>query len=225
MPANSSGKLLRAVPLFSALNDRDSEELMRLSQTRRVGAGQAVFAAGDSADRFYVILAGRVKIYQLSARGDEQILHLYGPGNTFGEAAMWAQDTYPADAAALEDSDLLVITRVQLREITARRPEFALAMLAGMSHKLREFSRLIEQLSLKEVPARLASVLLALSREAHSPVIHLTQSKRELAAQIGTIAETLSRAFAKLKKAGLIAVDGRKITLLDPESLTELSES
>lgn len=218
-------EILRGTTLFSALSDATLDQFIRSGRRQRAAPGETIFNAGDEADRFYVILAGRVKVYQLSARGDEQILHLYGSGGTFGEAAMWTQGRFPADAAVLEDADLLVITRRQLREMIARQPEIALAMLAGMSQKLQEFSRLIEQLSLKEVPARLASVLLALSREAHAPVIHLTQSKRELAAQIGTIAETLSRALAKLKQAGLIAVEGRKITLLDPERLEELSES
>lgn len=184
-----------------------------------------IFSPEETADRFYVILSGRVKIYQLSPKGDEQILHLYGPGNTFGEAAMWAGTHYPAHAQTLAASTLLAVTRTALHELAARRPDMALAMIAGMSRKLQEFNRLIEQLSLKEVPARLAGVLLKLHRESGTGTIRLRQTKRELASQIGTTAETLSRTLAKLKNGGLIEVRGPEITILDSKGLGDLAES
>jgi CRP/FNR family transcriptional regulator len=190
-----------------------------------VKAGAQIFTRDEVADRFYVILAGKVKLYKLSPKGDEQILHLYGPSGTFGEAAMWAGINYPAYAEALTDTTLLVVRSEILKRSIAGKPELAFGMLAGMSFKLREFNQLIEQLSLKEVPARLAGILLDLSREAGRTTIHLHQSKRELAAQIGTVAETLSRSLRKLKEAGLIEVHGSRITILDPEGLKGLTES
>jgi len=102
--------------------------------------------------------------------------------------------------------------------------ELVLAMLAGMSAKLREFNQLIEQLSLKDVPARLAGVLLELPAKAGADTVVLKQTKRQLAAQIGTIPETLSRAFKKLSALGLIEVTGREIAILDPEGLADLAE-
>lgn len=216
---------MRRIPLFSTLDDADLQDFLAACRRVRVRAGIQIFSPDDQADSLFVILSGRVKVYKLSPKGDEQILHLYGPGSTFGEAAMWDAIDYPAHAAAVADTTLLVVTRETLRETLARKPELALEMIAGMSTKLQEFNRLIEQLSLREVPARLAGILLELSREAGSDTIRLRQSKRELAAQIGTIAETLSRAFARLKKAGLIEVKGAKITVLDPGGLEEIAES
>jgi CRP-like cAMP-binding protein len=216
---------LRRVPLFSSVAEKDLRGFLAGCRPVAVAPGVELFSPADRADRFYLILGGRVKIFQLSARGDEQILHLYGPGETFGEAAMWADGRYPAYAEPVEGSTLLVVGREALKAAVARNPELAVAMMAGMARKLHEFNRLIERLSLKEVPARLAGVLLQLAAEAGSDTFLLRQTKRELAAQIGTIAETLSRALAKLKGAGLIEVDGRRITLRDARRLRELAES
>ena len=105
------------------------------------------------------------------------------------------------------------------------RADLAMDMMAGMSAKLREFNQLIEQLALKEVPARLANILLDLPARPGTDTVVLKQTKRELAAQIGTVAETLSRALKKLRDMGLIEVDGSQITILDAEGLAELAES
>ena len=216
---------VRQVPLFSALSETELQELLRVCRTKNLPAGSQVLSPSQQAKSFYVILAGKVKLYKLSAKGDEQILHMYGPGDTFGEAAMWAGIRYPAFAEALDDSALLVVNRSVLKDLIDRNTDLALAMLGGMSAKLREFNQLIEQLSLKEVPARLAGILLDLPARAGTNTVVLKQTKRELAAQISTIPETLSRAFKKLNAMGLIEVNGSEITILDPDGLAELADS
>ena len=215
---------LRALPLFSALPEAEFSDLMSRCVRQRRAPGEEIFSSGDAADRFFVILSGTVKVFQLSAKGDEQILHLYGAGQTFGEAAMWSQVAYPAHAIALDETWLLVVSRADLQSFIDHRPELAMAMLAGLSTKLREFNRLIEQLALKEVPGRLAQVLLDMTEESGSGEIRLSQTKRELAAQIGTVSETLSRALKKLTQQGMIAVDGSRITILDRDGLEDVAE-
>ena len=216
---------MRLVPLFSALDGAALGELLTACLTRRLEARSQVLCPLQRAERFYVILAGKVKVYKLSAKGDEQILHLYGPGQTFGEAAMWAGGYYPAHAETLAETTLLLVSRNALKGLIDRNPDLAMGMLAGMSAKLREFNQLIEQLSLKEVPARLANVLLELPAKPGTNTVVLKQTKRELAAQIGTIAETLSRALRKLKTSGLIEVNGSEITILDPSALADLADN
>ena len=216
---------IRHVPLFSALNESELTQLQRACPHRAIPAGTRVCSPSQQAESFYVILTGRVKLYKLSANGDEQILHMYGPGDTFGEAAMWAGIRYPAYAEALVDSVLLVVRRSVLKDLIDRNADLGLAMLGGMSAKLREFNRLIEQLSLKEVPARLADILLDLPARAGANTVVLRHTKRELAAQIGTIPETLSRTFKKLTAMGLIEVNGSEITILDPDGLAELADN
>jgi CRP-like cAMP-binding protein len=215
---------MRQVPLLSHLDDDEVRALLDACLTEHLPAGSQVFSPNQPADSFYVILAGRAKVYKISPKGDEQILHLYGPGNTFGEAAMWARIRYPAHAEVLETSTLLVVKRSVLKQLITANPEIAMAMMAGMSAKLREFNQLIEQLSLKEVPARLANALLEMPAKPGTDIIVLKQTKRELAGQIGTIPETLSRAFKKLSDAGLLEVNGPEITILDPEGLGDLAD-
>jgi CRP/FNR family transcriptional regulator len=216
--------VIRKAPVFSQLDDRTLLAFVEQCQTIRVKAGAQVLRPSQPADRFFAVLSGQVKIYKLSPRGDEQILHLYGPGETFGEAAMWAKIDFPAHADAVEDARLLVVPRETLRRALADNAELAMGMLAGLSAKLREFNLLIERLSLMEVPARLAGTLLQLAQKAGSPSFRLEQSKRELAAQIGTVPETLSRTLAKMKKQGVIQVKGSQIRVLDMDALREMAE-
>lgn len=226
MPATPSAVILsamKAVPMFSQLPQSALAKLAAQCRTMHLKPAAMIFGPTQPAEQFFIVMRGQAKIYKLSARGDEQILHLYGRGETFGEAAMLAGIDYPAYAQALEQTDLLAVSRSVLRRAIHDSPELAMGMLAGLSAKLREFNRLIEELSLKEVPARLAGVILKQAAAAASPRIRLTQTKRQLAAQIGTIAETLSRALGKMKSDGLIGVRGSEIEILDRGALEELA--
>ncbi len=138
---------------------------------------------------------------------------------------MWAGGYFPAHAETLAETTLLVVSRSVLKDLLAHNTEMAMGMLAGMSGKLREFNQLIEQLSLKDVPARLANALLAMPAAAGTNTVVLKQTKRELAGQIGTVPETLSRALKKLKSSGLIDVDGAEITLVDPDGLARIADA
>ncbi len=199
--------------------------LAELCQLDEPGPGERIVSPTEAADRCWLILAGRVKIYQLSAEGAEQILHMYGPGETFGEAAMFAGGRYPAFAEPLEPARLMVLRKGDLLGAFSREPELAMGILAGLSAKLREFNALIEDLALREVPARLARRLLAEADAAGSDRFTLAQSKRELAAQIGTVAETLSRALRTLRDEGLVEVDGAQIRLVDRDGLSDRAVS
>jgi len=216
---------LKSIPLFSALGDAAVQGLLQRCPVLERRAGTIVFAPTQRAERFYVVLTGRVKLYKLSPKGDEQILHLYGAGNAFAEAAVLGGGDYPAFAEVVEDAALLAVGRSVLGEAIAANPELAMGMLAGLSAKLREFNRLIEELSLKDVPARLAAALLRRAEEAGSRGFRLGQTKRQLAAQIGTVAETLSRALKKLKQKGLIDVRGSHVTILDRDGLRHVAEN
>lgn len=215
--------LLREVPLFAALSDTEIDHLIDHCPARTFPAGGRIVSPSMAADRFYIILAGSVCLYKLSSKGDRQILHLYGPGDTFGEAAMWAGINYPAFADAVDDAAVMSVGRGLLKKMVAENENLAMKMMAGMASKLREFNRLIEQLSLKEVPSRLAEILLEMPAGSDGGTILLDQSKKQLAERIGTIPETLSRALAKLREAGLIAIDGRKITVLDADGLENMA--
>ncbi len=214
-------KVLSQVPLFSALGEPELSEFMRDCPVRRFPAGEAVFQPGKPAERFYVVLEGSVKIFHLSEQGQEQTLHLYGPGRTFGEAAMFAGGEYPAWARAVEDARLLEVPRAVLERVMHQRPGLAMGMMAGLSAKLREFARLIERLSLRDVPGRVAGALLEEADGRRE--FRLARTKRQLASLLGTTPETLSRSLGKLSDAGYIHVKGRTIRILDAQALRRLA--
>ena len=216
-------RAMKASPLFCALRPGPLELVALRGQVRGYEAGESVFLAGEPADRFFLVVRGRVKVFKLSVRGGEQILHAYGPGTTFGEAAMWAGGRFPAYCEALEPAALFVLSRSALRDAFAGNPDLAIGMMAGLSQKLREFVQLVEDLSLKEVPARLAGALLCEAKKAGSEKFRMRQTKAELASHLGTIPETLSRGLRKLKDAGLIAVRGPEFSILKPAGLRRLA--
>jgi CRP/FNR family transcriptional regulator len=210
--------------MFSSLDDEPAERLASAARVMRLPAGARICGPASKAERFFIILAGRVKVYILSPRGDQQILHMFGPGDSFAEAAVWAGENYPAFAESLTKGAVLAVSKSVLAAAFRKEPALAMGMLAGMSEKLHEFSRLIEALSLKNVPARLATVLLAEARRAGGGSFTLKQSKRQLAAQIGTTPETLSRNLARLKRAGVIAMRGATITVVGHDDLAALAD-
>jgi len=209
--------------MFSKLGRTAASRLVRQCPTVRCAAGEVLFQAGEPADRFYVVIGGRMKVYKLSLKGGEQVLHIYGPGMTIAEAAVLSGGRFPAYAEALADASLLCITRERLRTAVSSDPELVFGMLAGMAAKLREFAGMIEELSLMEVPARLAAALLRESAQAGSTSFKLGRSKRELAAQIGTVPETLSRALLKMRSSGVLRVDGSHISILKKDALEKLA--
>jgi CRP/FNR family transcriptional regulator len=216
---------VRSAAMFSALSDASARTLLGECPLLHLHEGAIVCRPTQTADRFYVILRGRVKVSKLSARGGEQVLHLFSAGESFGEAAMWENAAFPAQATTLCESDLLVVTRVTLKRLIAEHPQIAMGMLAGMSRKLREFARIIEDLSLRGVPERLATLLLEESRSSGGDAFELRHAKRELAARIGAAPETFSRALKKMKELGLVEVRGARVRILDAKGLDAVAVS
>ncbi|MEW6668499.1 MAG: Crp/Fnr family transcriptional regulator [Thermodesulfobacteriota bacterium] len=217
---------IAAIPLFEGLPGEQLEDLAGIVEEPTFRKGQAIFSEGDEGTGFYVVASGRVKVYKLSSEGKEQILHILGPGEPFGEVPVFAGQHFPANAQAMEDSRLFFFRRGSFVRLIKKNPGLALNMLAVLSRRLRTFAALIEDLSLKEVPGRLAAYLLFLSKsERGSKDLELTITKAQLASLLGTIPETLSRILGKMSVQGLIETDGRKIRLLDPEALEGLAES
>ena len=218
--------IISGIPLFSNLSGDQLQAIQQIAVNKQVGKGEALITEGDDASGFFIIISGQVKIYKVSADGKEQILHIYGPGQPFGEVPVFAGQKFPANAMALTDMHVLFLPRNAFVKLIEDNPSLALKMLAVMSAKLREFAVQIENLSLKEIPARLATYLIYLSGEqANKDFVDLAISKGQLASLLGTIPETLSRIFAKLTSQNLIRVEGRKFYLLDFPALEELAET
>ncbi len=221
---NSGAKeYLKNVKIFEGLAEEYIENLSRIARPYKFKKGEAIFSEGEVGDGFYVLINGRVKIFKLSPDGKEQTLHIFGPGEPFGEVPVFAGEKFPANAEALEDSHTYFFSRKDFFYLIKKNPAIAMNMLAILSKRLRRFAYLIEGLSLKEVPARLAAYLLYLSeRYRGERSFKLDITKSQLASLLGTIPETLSRVLAKLVNEGIIQYQGSIIEIKDIDALVEL---
>lgn len=218
--------VIARIPLFSGLNHEQLSQFRGIALEKSFGKGEMVFSEGEEGSGFYVILAGTVKVFKVSPDGKEHILHIFTAGQTFGEVPVFAGEHFPANAEALQDTRALFFPRSGFLALLQKNPALSLKLLADLSIKLRQFAVQIENLSLKELPARLATYLLFLAEEqGRADQVTLKISKGQLASLLGTIPETLSRIFAKLSSQQLIQVEGRKISLLDADGLEDLAQS
>ena len=218
---------IAAIPLFAELSDGDRADLASIAREQTFDRGEIIFSEGDEADGLYCVADGRVKIFKLSPEGKEQILHLFGAGEPFGEVAVFAGRRFPAYAEALAKTKTIYFPRRALLDLIGAHPDLALGLLAVLSLRLRRFANLIEDLSLKEVPSRLAAYLLYLkernNKGGDESALELDITKGQLASLLGTIPETLSRILAKMTRQGLIETEGRHIRLLDLDGLEDLA--
>lgn len=213
-------QLIAASFLFNGLPEKQIDALVDISVEKNFKRGEMIFFEGDLGIGFYMVGAGKVKIYKVSFSGKEHILHIFGGGEPFGEVPVFNGRPFPANAQALENSSMFFFPRESFVRLVEAHPSLALNMLGVLSLRLRSFASQIENLSLKEVPARLAGYLLYLVEEqGNREQVELDISKGQLASLLGTIPETLSRIFARMNEEGLIQVNGRKIDLLDHEGL------
>jgi len=220
---------LKQAALFSRLDPPSLVELGRIARARRANAEEVLFAAGDRATRFFVLLEGRVKLYKISTDGKEYILRVVRAGETFAEAAAFSGLRYPVFAEALEPCRLAHFGANEFRHLVQRSPQLALNMIATMAELLHTLTAKIEDLSLREVGARLCRHLLELAEQQFGTpkdglVLDLETTKTALASRIGTVSETLSRTFRKLQQQGLLRVERNRVTLLDCRRLRDVAE-
>jgi len=223
-----STDLLRQCPLFAGLKEEDLKKIRAIATPRQVEKRKVIFSDGEEAKGFYVILSGKVKLYKISPEGKEQILHVVSAPEAFAEAALFLEGSYPAFAEALSNCQLLFFPKRDFTQLIEKNPQLSINMIVTLSHHLRRFASLIEELSLKEVSSRIAKYLidlsLKLSEEGKNPKeVELDLSKTQLASKLGTISETLSRTLAKMKTKGIIDVRKNRILILNREILEELA--
>ena len=226
---------LRRCPLFAGLQEKDLQKIKAVATPRQLRKREVLFSDGVEAKGFYVILTGKVKLYKISPEGKEQILHIVSAPDTFAEAALFLEGTYPAFAEALMDSQLLFFPKRNFIELIEKNPQLSINMIVSLSQYLKRFASLIEELSLKEVSSRIAKYLIDLSlklskvdttqfREGKvSTEIELDLSKTQLASKLGTISETLSRTLAKMRAKKIIDVKKNRILILNRELLEEMA--
>ncbi|PID72491.1 MAG: transcriptional regulator [Desulfobulbus propionicus] len=206
--------------LFGGLDGEQLEQLEAITVCKSYKRGETIFHEGDEGNGFYLVASGKVKIFKVSQEGKEQILHIFGYGEPFGEVAVFHGAPFPATAMTLASAEILFLPRKEFIALVRDNPSLALKMLAVLSMRLRHFVAQVENLTLREVPGRLAAHLLYLMEEqGRDDQVTLDVPKGQLASLLGTTPETLSRIFAKMSEEGIIQVQGKTITISDVEAL------
>lgn len=215
--------ILGEIPFFRDLDRRSLQELALATRVLSFEKGTDLFTEGEPCRGMFLVLSGQVKIFRSALSGREQILAIETPGAVVAELPLIDGEPYPASCSALADSKLLLVPRDAFEELLSRKPQLALGVMRLLGGRLRQLVRLVEDLSLLEVPQRLARYLLELS-ERRGTTFRLDLSNQEIAARLGTVREIVSRNLHRLRNEGAIAIEGREITILDEEALRELAE-
>ncbi|HEX2966140.1 MAG TPA: Crp/Fnr family transcriptional regulator [Syntrophorhabdaceae bacterium] len=221
--SNARKKLPDGIPLFQGLPEQQINEIESIMVQQTYDRGDIIFSEGDEASGLFVLISGRLKIFKISPEGKEQILHFVDPGDPFAEIGMFSGSHYPAHAEALTGSEVVLFPKARFEQLIRNDPDLAMNMLGILIRRLKYFSRLVEDLSLKEVPQRLAAYLVYLADTGQRSALDLDISKGQLASLLGTIPETLSRILNRMSAQGFISVDGRMIKMLDRNAVEALA--
>jgi len=216
---------LRRCQLFTGLPLPDLEKIAAVTWLKSLDKGEYLFREGGPALGFYIVQRGAINVHRVSAVGKEQVIHVFRTGESFAEVALASPSGYPADARALEPTQVLLVQKDGILALLRRQPELALRMLGSMSSHLRVLVGQLEDLTLKDVETRLANWLVKRCPDLLSerPVrLELTVAKRVLAAELGTVSETFSRTLGKLREQKLLTVKGKTITIPSPAKLHAL---
>ncbi|MFY9751365.1 MAG: Crp/Fnr family transcriptional regulator [Candidatus Acidiferrales bacterium] len=216
--------ILRKTPLFANLTADELRSLAARASSQRFAKGTPLFSEGDACTGLFLVASGKIRIFKMSAAGREQVLAVEGPGSSFAELPVFDGGNYPASASALEDAEVLFISRKDFQNFCREHPEVALKVIAVVGSRLRRLVGIIEELSFTTVRQRLIALILRLAQTSGKTSqegvhVELTKSHQELASDLGTVRELVSRNLSRLQAEGLLAVDGRNITVRDLEGL------
>lgn len=214
---------------FGGLERNEQDAIIELGRQREAESGSILFHHGDAYRGFYLLLEGAVHIYRLSESGRMLVLHVIRPGESFAEVPLFeptSDPTYPATAETLEDSTLLFVPARPFLRFVDEHPTVCLQMLGKIAQRQREAVRQLDALSLQDVQCRLARHLAEHApdeADEQTPTIELDIPKSVLAAKIGTVPETLSRALSTLEQKGLIRSEPSSITVENMKGLKRMS--
>ena len=224
-PANvdNTHKILSHLPLFQALKAEQLQRIADGTSELRLEKGDTLFRKGDPSDGFYVVIFGQIKLAIGSAQGNEKVVEIIGQRQSFGEAMMFLDRSYPVTAVALADSLLLHVKRSDVEHLLSSDPSFARGMLAGLSLRLHSLIKDVESYTMRSSTQRVLGYLLqhCAEDEALTADIALPASKQVVASRLNLTPETFSRILNDLTRAGLIEVQGRTVRIPDLRRLRE----
>jgi CRP/FNR family transcriptional regulator len=221
LPNTGKAGILKQSFIFSSLNEDELAELAKLAIERSFVPDEFIFWDGDAPEWFYIIAEGRVKVVKHSSLGKEFIIAFFGPGEIFGEVAVFENKPYPASAQAVAETKVLGIKRKDFLSFLAQRPGVALRIISVLGGRLRDAQGRLKDLAGERVEQRLARTLLMLSAKLGST---LPFTRQEVADMAGTTTETAIRFMSRLKDGGIIRSTRGKIIILNETKLRLLSE-
>jgi CRP/FNR family transcriptional regulator len=222
--------VLQQAALLSSLSQPELQLLAARTVRKNLSAGQLLFSEGEPCHGLHIIAQGKIRIFKTSANGREQVLAVNVPGESVAELPVFDGGTYPASAVAIEDAEIAFISQRDFHTYCLEHPEVALKVLAVVGARLRRLVGIIEELSFTTIRQRLIAVLVKLAESegrntALGIEIQLPASHQELANQLGTVRELISRNLMRLQAEGLVDVDARQIVIKDLKSLSALLEA
>jgi CRP-like cAMP-binding protein len=227
MPSSAANRVsaLQKTSLFSELDPDELACMAERSVVRRFHPGELIFSEGDACPGLWVIESGKVRIYKSSPGGREQVLAIEGPGRSVAELPVFDEGNYPASAVSIGDTCLLFISKGDFQSLCLKHPQVALKVLRTVGRRLRGLVAIIEELSFSTVRHRLIALLVRMARQGkHTPrgtEIELSISNQDLAAQIGTVRELVSRNISRLQAEELIQLEGRTVIIPSLKALQE----
>jgi CRP/FNR family cyclic AMP-dependent transcriptional regulator len=210
-------RLLGSIPYFARLDATTLKIVARGAFRRTYTKGQTIFLEGEPCSGLWVVEKGRVRLLRLSTEGREQVVKLVAPGEFFNEVAVLDGGPNPVSAMAAMDSTLWVIERKTMLDLLDKYPALAAGVIENLASRARHLLTLVEDLSLRTVRARLAKLLLTQAEGGSEGPHRLTQ--QEMAAQVGTVREMVSRVLRGFEQEGLIRFERHRLIVLDREGL------
>jgi CRP/FNR family transcriptional regulator len=216
-------EVLRRVPIFSDLTSAELQFLSERAVRRSYSTGDIIFSEGDPCTGLFVIERGRIRIFKSSPSGREQVLAIDGPGSSVAELPVFDGGNYPASTSAVEKSEILFISKQDFYSLCLIHPQVPLKVLKIVGARLRRLVGIIEELSFTTVRGRLIATLLRFAehgkKTAHGVEVQLPHSNQELASQIGTVRELVSRNLSRLQAEDLIRMEGKTVLIPDLDRL------
>ncbi len=208
---------LKAQPYFKALDQAALERLARTLIERKYEKDETVFLEGEPCQGLYIVREGSVRIFKLSPEGREQVLAITRAGGSFNEVAVFDRGPNPANVSAAEETVLWIVPQAAILDLIEHNPAVALAVIRNLGTRLRHLVGLVEDLSLRQVSARLAKLLLETASGQAKPM-----TQHEMAARLGTVREMIGRSLHQMEVRGLIRMERGRIVILDRAGLERL---
>jgi len=229
-PRIDLAQVLAKAPLLADLSPNELQLLAARTVRKLFAAGELLFSEGEPCNGLHIIARGKIRIFKTSVNGREQVLALNGPGDTVAELPVFDGGAYPASASAVDDTELAFISRRDFHAYCLEHPEVALKVLAQVGARLRRLVGIIEELSFTTIRQRLIAALVKLAQSEGKKTergieFMLPATHQELASQLGTVRELISRNLMRLQAEGLLEVDARHIVVRDMKGLATLLDS